>query len=446
MEKARQLLKKYTPEMIKTIQETVRFNTIKKEAVGIYPYGKDTAECLDYVLNKCQELGLSIYNCDYHAGHADFGEGDTILGILGHLDVVPVSENGWKYPPFSGTVAEGKIWGRGALDDKAPMISCLYAIKALKESGFKPSKKIRLIFGCDEEDGMTCISYYKTKVKMPDLAFTPDGDFPCLNGEKGLFGVTIDFGKLPTEVLELTAGDRINVVPDCCTALISSVVDTKDILNCGLEISKTDRGTLIKGTGLSVHGSLPETGINATWKVCKALHTLFPYNETLKFVNDKMTYDTDGHAWGFPFKDEQSGKITISMDVLRIVNGNLYAGIDIRFPVTFTCDQIEQAIYKNSLHNIKIIDAHKANPLYVEKDSFLVKTLLNAFNEVTGKNEDAHVIGGGTYAKSMPNCIAAGPEFEGDENLIHQTNEYISLDRLEQMTNIYLKAIYDLSK
>ena len=449
MEKAKQLLNEYFDKMVQSIQKTVSFNTVQKPAEGIYPFGKETGDCLDYVLNLCRELGANdTYNCDYYAGHADFFDGEEVLGILGHLDVVPVSETGWKYPPFSGAVAEDKIWGRGTIDDKGPTIACLYAVKALLDSGFKPSKKIRLIFGCNEETGSECIKYYRTKVKMPDIAFTPDGEFPCLNGEKGLFGAHWDFGKLPEELLDIKAGDRVNVVPDLCTAKLAKSVNISVL--SGLDYVKVTEEAdcyLLETKGVSCHGSTPQFGDNATWKMIRALKALFVGNEVIDFLFDKMITDTDGTTWGFPLKDEQSGKITISLNVLRVTKEHtLDAGIDIRFPVTYTHEYVEKCIMDNSPKATKLISASKNMPLYVPEDSFLIQALLKAYNDITGENAKPKVIGGGTYAKTMANCVAFGPEFDGDEQVMHQTNEYISIKRLKEMSEIYLNAIYALAK
>lgn len=448
MEKALKILHANFDEMIKTIQKVISFDTVRKAPDGIYPFGKTTAECLDYVLGLAGEMGAKTLNCDYYAGHADFGEGDEVVGILGHLDVVPVSDHGWIYPPFSGTVADGRIYGRGAIDDKGPAICCLYVVKALMDSGFRPGKKIRLIFGCDEEMGSSCIAHYKTKIKMPDIGFTPDGEFPCLNGEKGLFQPTVDFGKLPDEVLDIRAGDRVNIVPDLCTAKLTPDADISALEGTDyVTVEKRADCCLLTAKGISCHGSTPEQGDNATWKMVRALHALYPENETLGFLFDKMITDTDGTTWGLPLRDEQSGKISISMNVLRLTEEkHLAAGIDMRFPVTYTVEQVKKAVEDNSPSFMKFIEISSNHPLYVPADSFLVTTLLDAYNSVTGEKAKPKVIGGGTYAKSMDNCVAFGPEFEGDEQTMHQTNEYINIERLRQMADIYLKAIYTLAK
>lgn len=129
------------------------------------------------------------------AGYAEFGEGEDLIGIVGHLDVVPAIEEDWKYSPFTPTIADGKIYGRGAIDDKGPVISSLYAMKAVmdyaKENNITLNKRVRLIVGLNEEKDWKCINYYKEHEEIPTLGFSPDSDFPCIYAEKSVISLTL---------------------------------------------------------------------------------------------------------------------------------------------------------------------------------------------------------------------------------------------------------------
>ena len=210
-------------EMLSFLREILQIDTVKSAASEGKPFGEGNALCLEKVLDKAKEMGFETFNCDNYAGHVDFGNGDEIFGILGHLDVVP-AEGKWTYPPFGGEIKDGVLYGRGVLDDKGPMIACLYALKQLKDEGFVPSKKIRLIFGCDEESGWGCMDYYSSKIKLPDVGFSPDGDFPVINVEKGVCHIDIDAGALPRGVKEISGGQRVNIVLDECRAVIEGGV------------------------------------------------------------------------------------------------------------------------------------------------------------------------------------------------------------------------------
>ena len=286
----KQILDSLKAEMIETLQKVLRFETVTTDALPGMPFGKNNADCLAYVLKKGEEMGFKSYNCDNYAGHLDFAADDKnaeVFGVLGHLDVVPVTE-GWIAPPFGGEIIDGKIYGRGAMDDKGPMIACLYAAKALKMSEFRPRRTLRLIFGCDEENNMACIKYYKTKVKMPDLAISPDGDFPVINVEKGIYAMELDVGKVSDAVLDISAGSRTNVVPDLCTALVDKSLDLKPLEKFNVEVKEADGRIQLLTRGKSTHGAMPHTGVNATWEMFRALSACLPDDKTLAFVAEKM--------------------------------------------------------------------------------------------------------------------------------------------------------------
>lgn len=441
------ILKGEMNALIGEIQKCVSFNTVQTDPEPGMPFGRETAECLDYVLKLGESMGFSSENFDNYAGHIDWGNGEEILGILGHLDVVPVNPAEWIVPPFSGTLKDGKIYGRGAIDDKGPVMSCLFAMKILRDGGYVPRRKVRLILGCNEESGMKCMEYYLPRVKLPDAGFTPDADFPCIHGERGIYGMDILLGKLPKKVLSLSAGSVVNVVPDKCEALLDLSVDISPLKECGnIRCEKTEKGYLLTSSGISCHGSIPQTGKNAVWDMIKALCLLFPDCETLAFISARLCSDYDGSAWGFPLEDEESGKMSFSLDVLRLMSDGLHGKIDFRFPVTFTHAQLEECVRKNSPDYVRILGGHKSPSLYVSADDPLVRTALDAYEEVMGERKEPLVIGGGTYAKALKNCISIGPEFEGDELTMHTCNEYISVARLEQMTKIYLRVIKKLSE
>ena len=436
-------------EMLATLRKVLSFNTIKSPAKENMPFGEGNAECLNFVLDLAEKMGFKTYNCDNYAGHADFGDGQEIFGILGHLDVVPVAEKGWKVPPFSAEIADGYLYGRGVLDDKGPMISCLYAVKQLMDEGFCPSKKIRLIFGCDEESGWGCMDYYAKKVKLPSIGISPDGDFPVINVEKGVCHLLLDAGKLPSGVT-IDGGQRVNIVLDECSATIDGnvkvyrQVDSKKAENSDVEVCIKDDKTVITAYGKSAHGSTPQVGDNASRKLFKALKALYPDDETIKFVSDKICGDFYGESWGISMQDAQSGKMTINLGFLRTKGDRLLLGLDIRYPVSYTQTEVLEKIKQNSPADVKLKVQNYHDPLYVPSDSTLVQTLLKIYNDLTGEKAKPLAVGGATYARALPMGVAFGPVFPGDEKVIHETNERVSLKRLRLMTELYYRAIKEL--
>ena len=433
----------YFDQMLETLQKLLRIDTVKSEAEPGAPFGRGNAECLKLALNIAEELGFETVNCDNYAGHADFGQGGETVGILGHLDVVP-ADGAWTAGPFDAKIVDGYLYGRGTLDDKGPMVACLYAMKALKDSGFKPKKKIRFILGCDEESGWACMDYYKTKFPMPETGFSPDGNFPLINREKGLYHFTLNLGKVNENIASFTSGSRVNVVPDSAAAEIKNTkFDRAAVGKCGVKIKEENGIITLSAEGVSCHGSTPEKGDNAAWKIFKALQIIFPSDKAISFAADKLCRDFNGQAWGIPFTDAPSGKITHNIGKVRLEKDGLCLGIDIRYPVTFTEEQIVDALKANSYGSI--IKLHSHASLFVPEDSELVQKLLKAYADVTGNDAYTIALGGATYARCLPQGVAFGPAFPGEDKNIHCIDEKVSLDVLKQLLKIYYEAIKALA-
>lgn len=177
-------IEELSAKMIADIKTIVQIDSVESTALEDAPFGKGVKEALDTTLKICEKLGFQTKNIDNYIGYAQLGEGDDYICAIGHLDVVPVGV-GWKNPPFSGHEENGYIYSRGILDNKGPIMTCLYGAYALKELGIQLNKPIRIIFGCDEESGFEDLKYYLTKEKPPIMGFTPDCKYPVVYAERG---------------------------------------------------------------------------------------------------------------------------------------------------------------------------------------------------------------------------------------------------------------------
>ena len=146
---------------------------------------------LDYFLGSAEKLGLHAEKLlDGQIGIVEMGEGAETVGILVHLDVVDIGDAGhWTVAPFDLTVKDGRVYGRGVLDDKGPAMAALYAMKAVKDCGRPLRKKVRMVIGTQEEVEWTDMNAYVEKYTLPDYSFTPDGYFPIGNVEKGYYDI-----------------------------------------------------------------------------------------------------------------------------------------------------------------------------------------------------------------------------------------------------------------
>lgn len=451
-------------ELITSVQEILKIRSLEDEAQPGMPFGTGVAEALGKALELAKNMGFKTVNLDGYVGYAEYGEGEDYIAVLGHLDVVP-EESGWLYPPYGGEIIDGKIYGRGAVDDKGPILAALYALKAIKDLDIKLSKKVRIIFGTNEETGCLDMEYYTRKEKAPLFGFTPDGNYPVIHGEKGILHFNIIkeiVANTPTthKLSYIKAGNRLNIVPDYCeVAIISENKD--DILNLfqnflattesKLEISTKEKEIIIKAYGKSAHGSMPHFGINAIAKMLIFLENIDFQNKDItsfiNFFNKNINNETAGESLGMGFKDDVSGNLSFNVGKIELNSDRIVLGCDIRFPVTFQLNHIIETLEKNLTHsNLQFEILSKSSPLYFPLEHPLVKILHNVFREQTGSELQPVTIGGGTYAKYLPNTLAYGTIMPGKEHLEHQANEYIEIEDLILDAKIYAHAIFELAK
>lgn len=457
-----QALEKDKAALVQSLQEIIRIKSVKEAPVGNMPFGEGIQKSLEYILNLGASMGFTTKNVDNYAGYIEFGEGKEMLGILCHVDVVPEGED-WQYGPYSGEFVDGKIYGRGTLDDKGPAISSLYAMKALKDSGFKPNKRIRLIIGTNEESGSACIEHYLKKEEKPTVAFSPDADFPVIHGEMGIvvFNLEMKFeDKDPDggiEILSFKGGNAPNMVPDYAevklleTRPIKEIVDAFNLTRgADIRYEKIDEITVLKAHGISAHGSTPEKGINAISQLVTLLDLIDiqigDQSNFIRFLANRIGMDYDGRKMGVGF-DDAYNKLVLNLGMIDVDGEHGKATINIRYPITF-----KEAKIKTTLDSIvrgtgiDMTDWRCAPPLFFPPNHPLVKTLMDVYVEKTGDTDAKPItIGGGTYARALPNAIAFGALFPGAVDTMHQKDEYIVIEDLYKMTDIFAEAIRKLS-
>ena len=468
-----EIIEKNEDLQIKTLQELVSIKSVRDKAVytrdgQMYPFGEGVQKALEYLLGKAEEMGFSTENVDNYGGHIDFGYGEETVGIIGHLDVVPEGEN-WGFDPYSGACSNGYIYGRGTTDDKGPVVAALFAMKALKDAGYEPSRKIRLILGLDEETAWEGIEYYFSKVKKPTFGFTPDADFPAINGEKGMtnFSIVRKLDKTQNKGLELSklsGGTAVNMVPEKARAVVraddrekyalirSQAENFRSETEYKIHIKGVGKSLEICADGKSAHGASPEEGVNAISVLMSFLANLNfandDINSFIEFYNRYIGFHINGEGLGIDFCDEPSGKLTLNAGVVEYDKEAIRFKLNVRYPVTFNVDQIyDKIIPVIDRYGMGLVKESHKKPIYMGKDSPMLQTLMESYQKYSGDMESQPmVIGGGTYAKSADNIIGFGALFPGDEDLMHQKDERLSLERFMLTTKIYAEAIYRLSQ
>lgn len=449
----------YRQEMVEVLKNFLKIESVKSESQPNMPYGKGIFDALMFVQSTAERMDLECVNLFGHMAYVDYGDGDEMLGILTHIDVVPKGD-GWTMPAFEGIEKDGKIYGRGAIDDKGPCIAALYAIKALSDNCVQLNKKVRLVFGADEESGWADMDFYKQHEPLPDIAFSPDGEYPVINAEKGLLHVVLsaqgsgdDAGIV---VKSIAAGTRVNVVPNKaeCTiaAPITTIQKSLESYKCpvGATLSAQDGGdglVRIKAIGKSAHGSRPEQGINAASSLLQYLGTLSlssgDTSEAIYALSSKIGTYYHGELVELDLSDEVSGKLTFNLGTLSLSDGKLEAGLDIRYPITVERKSVEEKLQKH-FGAFDIRYQHTLDSHFVPEDSPLVTALKEAYTEVTGEDAYCISIGGATYARAFENAVTFGSLFPGQPNVEHGPDEYIDIDSLIKNAEIIANAIIKL--
>lgn len=451
-----ELLEKSKEEMLENLQKCIRIPSVYADDESGYPYGQQLHDCLTQVLELAESMGFETYNMDEQLGWCEYGTGEEMVVVLGHLDVVPEGD-GWSVPPYEGVSKDGKIYGRGAMDDKGPAMAALYALKAIKDAGVSLKRRVRIIFGLNEETGAADMRYYKAHGgELPVMGFTPDADYPVIHGEKGIINATFackyeQQGEL--RLKEIWGGTALNIVSPLAWATFACskemaeeiAAEIAEKISCEL----TEDGVKIIADGVSAHGGSPWEGENANGRLLQFLSTLPIEGELKKAINflaEKIGMEYDGKSLGISLSDEESGALTLNFGVLRGNAESIEVKFNYRYPVTKEYDDCAPILQKEMIEAgfEQTFELHKRK-LYVSRDSELVKRLMKVYKDCSGRDDEPTCIGGGTYAKALPNVVAFGPVFPGEEITEHKPDEYIIIDSLMDTANIIAEAMCALA-
>lgn len=389
------------------------------------PYGTGPAKALAYVLDLCQDLGIRTVNRDGKVAWAEIGQGDELVGILGHLDVVPVGD-GWTHDP-KGEICGERLYGRGAIDDKGPTLAALFAMKDVQDAGVPLKRRVRLIFGQSEETSRwDDMEWYKAHEQLPVFGFTPDADFPALYGEKGILNFELSIPMEQSGLLSIAGGEAMNMVPAACSAAFP----------------ESEGPTAFTTTGVSAHASTPEKGKNAISAMMEALAHRGIQSSLVDFYQTHIGFDLHGERLGCAFSDAESGPLTLNVGLIRTEADRIVLSLDIRNPVTFTREQVQSALEAAcASYGIAVACTKDMAPVYLDKNGKVIQAMMAVYRTVTGDDSQPKVIGGGTYARAMPGIVAFGPMRPSRECTEHEKDEYILLDDLLQAQEIYRRTI-----
>lgn len=455
---------KHFQDTLKDIKEIIKIKTVKEESTLGAPFGLGLKKGLEETLNIARDLGFKTVNLDNYIGYAEFGAGEDYIGILGHIDVVPEGDHSkWSVYPYSGEIVGKNMISRGALDNKGPIISALHAMKALKECIPSFNHRVRVIFGTNEESGDEDIKYYLSKEKAPKYAFTPDGQFPVVFSEKGIYTFSFKdrFIKENTSILDIVGGIRSNVVPEEARVFLKKDIydrALKELENfkeapCAFEVLEKESFLEILCKGIPAHASSPQRGVNPITWLFRFLNKIISERDSLKrFVNfmDRVVgIETDGSGLNIKTKNEETGDLTLSCGIVKIITENpsaISVKFNIRYPINTDESYLDSTLYKVAKESdIEFIKENHNAPLYFSKEHPLVKKLQKVFKEVTNRDDEPVALGGGTYAKLMPNTVAFGPNFKEFKGNPHGFDEKMDIDMLKQGMLMYALGVLELA-
>jgi succinyl-diaminopimelate desuccinylase len=437
--------------MVNDLRTLVKIPSVMGAQKENMPFGENPAKALKAVLEICKKSGFHVRNIDNYVGTADLFDGkENHLGVLCHMDVVPEG-NGWSVPAFDVTEKDGKLFGRGTIDDKGPAIAAIYALKAVKELKLPVAKNVRLIFGTNEENGSSDLAYYRKKEALPPLLFTPDGSYPVINIEKGMLRISLTKKITDSRLQNIKAGLAVNAVPEYAEAdvkgiTVNEIESTAEKLDLPVKFAVENMGDNVKITvkGKSAHASTPETGCNALTALLMLLSSL-GFDEITPFTKLFPYGETDGSSCGIKCSDSESGSVTTVLSVAEFTGDALVCRQDIRFPVSESCDGIIGKLTSAAeKYGISVNADMKSEPHKVSAESSFVRTLLDVYEDVTGNKGYPVAIGGGTYVHDTESGVAFGAEFPGENNNMHGADEFIRTDSLLLNAKIYANAILRL--
>ena len=392
------------------------------------PFGIDVRNAFDEFKNIAIRLGFQVRDIDGYAIDAQIGEGDDYIGVLGHLDVVEArNQDGWESDPFTMKIEDGMLYGRGVNDDKGPLLAALYAAWLVKENGLKLKHPIRIIAGGAEETTWECMEYYFKKNPQPLWGFSPDGNFPIVNGEKGILQVRFVFPI--SDKVRIHSKHRLNF--DC------------DDLTVEIDGKKS------KYIGTKTLSRNPQRGNNAIFQFVKDMQDVEIHDQSLKclvqMVKNQFLDDFYGEKSGLYAIDKEMGTTSVCLMSLESNQDVFELCVDVRYVKSVDEEELIKRlteIAKEYTVDLEILKRKKL--LYVPEDSELIQSLKRAYQQVTGEKAQVFTKGGASYARVLDRGVAFGATFEGEDPKPHMANEQMPVNSLMKACEIYYEALSEL--
>lgn len=433
--------------------------SIEGPAAPNAPYGPENRRALDLALELAQGFGMATTDLEGHAGYGEFGAGERLIMSLGHLDVVPVGP-GWKHDPWGAEVDGDYLFGRGAVDDKGPTMASLYAMAAIR-AVFPDGLGVRFrqVFGCDEESGFGCMERYVKTEESPTFGIAPDSGWPCYHAEKRITDLMVR-APIPTggslTLLKAEGGSRPNIVIDSCEARVrvsgAARAEVEEKLGDAWDRNVTyawegDELGLF-ATGKAAHGSRPFDGDSAAVRAFRFLRDLAPLDSYAFFDTLLDVGHPGGQGLGVSGSDDVVGPLTANLGIVTVREGAVELLFNLRVPVKMDADAMVAAARKTlaALPGGWTLEVERDSPgIFFPVTHPLIQAVVEEYEAETGERREPGTMGGGTYARAVPNVVSVGTGWEGDGGA-HETDERVKVAHLVKMSKIYARILLRLAR
>ncbi len=453
---AQQWLRDHESELLADYRQLLQFPSLEEDALPNAPFGKANRDALDFMLGLSAATGMTTKDVEGFIGFAEFGTGQKMVMTLGHLDVVPVGP-GWKHEPFGAEVDGEYVYSRGAVDDKGPTMAAFYAARAIQSVWPEIPVRLRSVFGCNEESGFKCVERYVQTEETPTFGVAPDSGWPLYHAEKGIANLMV-LGPRPTgdfELLEIKGGQRPNIVIDSCTAQIRVTGDAKKHVEGkvadswdGNLTAKWDGDVLtIVAKGKAAHGSTPYFGDSAAIRALRFIKEISPLTHEEQCDKLFRVPMTQGEGVGIEGADYVSGALSCNLGVVSSVADSIRFLLNVRYPVTWSGADMKARCEKKlkELGEGFSLESMDDSPsLYFPLDHPLVRVVCEVYEKETGEKREPGVMGGGTYARAVPNTVSIGTGWIGD-GPAHENDERLKVEHLYKMSRIYAHILIKLA-
>lgn len=439
-----------TKQLLQDLKQLVEIPSVRDmtTARASAPFGEAIRHAMDVFLQLAQREGFTVRDFDGYAVDAQLGEGDDYIGVLAHLDVVEAGERAfWHSDPFQMREENGMLYGRGVNDDKGPLLAALYAMMRIKQEGRTLYHPIRLIAGGAEETTWECMEYYFKHNPQPICGFSPDGNFPIVNGEKGILQVRF---LLDADAdIRLHCKERLHIVCDDLQVIVPKDRDISFIERTNL-IEVMPDGIKITYRGVRALSRNPQRGDNAIFKFVKDFHGHLDKTSSLysmvNMVYELFLDDFYGKKSGLYHEDAAMGCSSVCLMSLNTQAEKLELCVDVRYVRTRDEQKLLQVLRQMALHygcDLEVL-RHK-RLLYVEPDSTLIQSLKKAYYKVMKEEAEVFTKGGASYARVLDHGVAFGATFPKEDPRPHMPNECMPVESLLKASEIYYEALVELA-